>query len=119
MMSIEALSEQLSAEHDIESLDPLPTNFMNDAKQYLQQLKIEQNNTYDYREQAMIRDEEKSAVLLLEGIVDRRFAKLINLSLIHSLGNNTIDQNNLNGVDREAFDILHKAIKDAKSKIEL
>jgi len=118
MMSIEALSQQLSTEHDIDSLNPLPANFINDAKQYIQHLKTEQNNTYDFREQTMIRDEERSAIILLEGIIDRRFAKLVNLSLIYSLGSNNIDSNKLNGVDREAFDILLKAIKDAKSKIE-
>jgi DNA replication initiation complex subunit (GINS family) len=118
MMSIDVLSQQLSTEQDIDALNSLPVNFMADAKQYIQHLQEDLKNTYDYREQMMIRDEEKSAMILLEGITDRRFAKLINISLIYSIGGHNIDPNTLSSVDREAFDLLVQAIKDARFKLE-
>jgi DNA replication initiation complex subunit (GINS family) len=118
MMSLDVLSQQLSAEQDIDALNSLPINFMLDAKQYIQQLHEDLKNTYDYREQMMIRDEEKSAMILLEGITDRRFAKLINISLIYSIGVHNIDPNTLSSIDREAFDLLVQAIKEVRVKLE-
>jgi DNA replication factor GINS len=114
MMSLEVLSNQLALERETNNLKELPDNFKDDAGQYIKRLQAEGSNTYNYNEQSMLMDEEKNARILLEGILDRRFGKLMNISLIHSSGIKNIDIGTLAGPEREAFDILVKAINDAK-----
>lgn len=118
MISLEVLTNQLAQEREVNRLAPLPHNFINDTKQYIQQLQDESYNTLKYQEQMMLRDEEKNARIILEGIIDRRFAKLIDISLIYASGINNIDPASFDKVEREAFDILVKAIKDARTKLE-
>jgi DNA replication factor GINS len=117
-MILDELSRQLVMEREIDSLKPLPANFFDDAYQYLRQLKTTGDNELNYREQMMIRDEERNAHIILNGIIDRRFAKLMEVSVLGANNIQAIDPNTLNSLEHEAYEILVKAIKEARTKYD-
>jgi DNA replication factor GINS len=118
MVLLEELSRQLVMEREIDSLKPLPSNFFDDAYQYLRQLKTTGDNESNYREQMMIRDEERNAHIILNGIIDRRFAKLMEVSVLGANNIPAVDPNALNNSEHEAYEILVKAIKEARTKYD-
>jgi len=115
MISLESLSQLLQNERDNKKLAPLPSSFKEDASAYFRKLNIDMNNASNHREQDQLHDEEKNARLMLNGIQDRRLAKIMDLAILFHSGIKILEIDGLVENDREAFDILVKAVGQANT----
>lgn len=118
MFDLEQLSEILRNERELNNLQELPASIENDITDYLNKLKTAQDECSDYRELSMVRDEYKNAMILIEGIVERRFAKLVNYAVISITNQHPVSMK-ITSNDKIVFESLYNQMKELRNNMQL
>lgn len=118
MLDLEKLSEYLRNERESDAVQELHQGLEQEIIEYLKNLNVAQDECSDYRELGMLRDEYKNAMLILEGLIERRFAKLVNYAVISITRQNTVEIK-VHDSDKIVFDTLCNQMKDLKNNMIL
>lgn len=115
---MDELDNLYAMERDMESLQPLAAGVEEDVETYLAGLRAAIQQTEDYRELDMLRKEERQALQVIEGLVDRRVAKLIGYASLRAV-TPSLQVPEMNARDREVLEQLTNALKGARGKSSL
>lgn len=117
-MDLEKLSDILRTEKETDNIQDLHENIENEITTYLNMIKNAEDECSDYKELSMIRDEYKNAMLIIEGLIERRFAKLVNYAAISITRQNALSINIQNS-DKIIFETLCNQMKEHKKNMLL
>jgi DNA replication initiation complex subunit (GINS family) len=118
MITFDNLTDLLRVERESDALQYIEPSIEKDILTYLNGLINEQNTCDNYRDLSMLRDEYKSAMVIIESVAERRFAKMVNLAIL-SVNRQTDAKLNISEADQKIFNSICNELKQLKNNMQL